>query len=585
MANTEASFSLSGIRHPDYLYDALNWERYRDIYEGGLHFRDHYLQKFSVSETDKAFRTRKSITPIPAFAKQALNEVRNSIYQRLADVTRSGGSEGYQRAMRWDVDRKGNGMDNFMGVRALTELLVIGKVGIYVDAPNLLPNNLQEQAATPYLYYYPAEDILSWQEEEDENLGQFKAVLLRDRTLAYDTHVGNIKLPSGEREERFRLVYRDEVDGLIKVKMFDSEENIVFLEGSEPDGAVVLEGMPVVPFVMGDIGDSLLKDVWSYQVALLNLVSGSVNFDLSSNVPFLTIQSDLRTVGAHLKRPNASEGPESDNQVSADKIEDVGSNYGRYYDKDMDRPDFIAPPSEPLLASLKLQEKMEDDIRKLVNLAVEGKAGSRTESGEAKKLSSQGLESGLSFIGTVLETVEQQIAVIWAHYENTRSPQIAVIGYPARYSLKTDDERLDEAEKLLDRADKIPSKTAKRSIYKRVATLLLEDKVSPETLATIHSEIDAARYTRTDLDFIVESRKEGLVSDETASEALGFAKGEVEQAKEDHTDRLERILKSQSSFQGQPIENAAARGAPDLDPGGNRSEIDQENRNSSSDDE
>lgn len=578
MAN-DNSFTLSGIRHPDYLYDSLNWERYRDVYEGGLYFRDHYLQKFSASEDDAAFTIRKNITPIPAFAKQAINEIRNSIYQRLADVTRSGGTDGYQQAMRWDVDRKGHGMDHFMGVKALTELLIIGRVGIYVDAPAMLPNNLQGTQA-PYLYYYPVEDILSWEEETQENRGQFKAVLLRDRALEYETHVGTIKLPNGARKERYRLLYRDEVDDLIKVQMFDHDENpmpMMDADGNMTVEPIVLD-LPWIPFIMPDIGESLLKDVWSYQVALLNLISGSVNFDLSSNVPFLTIQTDLRTVGAHLKRPNAKEGPEANNQKAHDKIEALGSAYGRYYDKDVDRPDFIAPPSEPLLASLKLQEKMEDDIRKLVHLAVEGKAGSRTESGEAKKLSSQGLEAGLSFIGTVMETAEQQIAHIWATYENTRQPDIAIIGYPARYSLKSDDERLEESMKLMEIADKTPSKTMKHEAYKRVATLLMEDKVTPERLATIHSEIDEGKYTRTDLDFIIEARKEGLVSDETASEALGFAKGEVEKAANDHADRLERILKSQQSFGGQGVQNAAARGAPDLDPGGNQSDVDQGGR-------
>ena len=41
------------------------------------------------------------------------------------------------------------------------------------------------------------------------------------------------------------------------------------------------------------------------------------------------------------------------------------------YDTGMDRPGFINPSSEPLKASLMLQEKLEADVRKSVNLAVE----------------------------------------------------------------------------------------------------------------------------------------------------------------------------------------------------------------------
>lgn len=40
-------------------------------------------------------------------------------------------------------------------------------------------------------------------------------------------------------------------------------------------------------------------------------------------------------------------------------------------DMKADRPGFIHPSSEPLLASMKLQEKLEQDIRKLINLAVQ----------------------------------------------------------------------------------------------------------------------------------------------------------------------------------------------------------------------
>ena len=575
MSQSEHRLSISGVRHPDYQYDRLYWEIYRDIFEGGLWFRDRYMQKLSTSESDDEFKRRKSLSPIPSFAKQAVLEIRNSIFQRLPDVTRLGGTSEYAEAMLSNVDRKFTGMNQFMGINLLTELLVIGKVGVYVDAPNVLPTTLAEDKQKPYLYYYRAEDILSWVPETEENAGQFKAVLLRDRSIVHTTHFGSIQLPQA-RKERFRLIYRDEVDNSIRVKIFedgeDGKDQVVFLPNSEEDGSVILRGLPFVPFVMMDIGDSLLKDVWSYQVTLLNIMSGAANFDISANVPFLTIQDDMRAVGSHLKQPGADKGAETDNQISGDRIEKIGSTRGRYYDKGMERPDFVAPPSDSLTASLQHQEKLQDDIRKLVNLAVEGKAGSRTESGEAKKLSAQSFEAGLSFIGTVLQTGEQQIANIWAHYENVTNPQVAKVAYPSRYSIKTDAERIEESDRLMDLADKSPSKTAKREIYKKILALLLEDKVKNELLQRIFSEVDNAKYTRTDLDFIVECRKEGLVSDETASEALGFARGEVEKAKDDHQDRLERIAISQAKGGGAaaaggdgPLSNPAGRGIPDLD--------------------
>lgn len=568
---SNSKFSITSARHYDYLTDSLMWSTFRDVFDGGILFRDRYMQKFSTDETPEAFAARKKISPIPAFAKQALLEIRNSIFQRLADVTRTGGTDAYQLAMRSNVDQENTGMNQFIGVKVLTELLVIGRVGIYVDAPNTDSMTLADSPASPYIYHYPVEDILAWHPETRENLGQFKSVLLRDRELVYNQQ-HSIQLPTGERELRYRLIFRDEATGLIKVRFYNQNEEIIFSPNADLEGNIILD-IPTIPFVMPSIGESLLKDVWSYQVTLLNLMSGAVNFDLSSNVPFLTIQTDMRTAGAHLKGPTGN--PEANNQSSKNQKESIGSTQGRYYDKTLDRPMFIAPPSEPLLASMQLQEKLQDDIRKMVALSVEGKSGSRTESGTAKKMSSQSLEAGLSFIGTVLQTTEQQVANIWAHYENTKQPVIAQIGYPSRYTLKSDEERLAEAESILKLVNKSPSKKAKQALYKQVVTLLLEDKVTASTLAQMHSEIDAAKYTQTDLEFILEARKEGLVSDETASEALGFAKGEVEKAGDDHADRLERILKSQTK--ANPTPNGAARGLPDLEASGDSAK-DQQKR-------
>lgn len=572
MSHNHNSLSISSVRHPDYLFDRLYWEIYRDIFEGGMWFRDRYLQKLSTDETDAEFKRRKFITPIPSFAKQALLEIRNSIFQRLPDVTRLGGTAEYAKAMTTNVDRNFTSMNQFVGINLLTELLVIGRVGIYVDAPSVMPSTLADDKKTPYLYHYRAEDVLSWVPETEENLGQFKAVLLRDRTIKHTTHFGAVQLPEA-REERTRLVYRDEIDDTIRVKIFDDKDEIVRLPNSVEDGSVILQGLRYVPFVMADIGDSLLKDVWSYQVSLLNIMSGAVNFDISANVPFLTIQEDMRAVGSHLKQVASEKGAEANNQLAGDRIEKIGSTRGRYYDKDMERPDFVAPSAESLMASLQHQGKLQDDIRKLVSLSVEGKAGSRTESGTAKKMSAQSLEAGLSFIGTVLQTTEQQIANIWSHYENLSNPQTAKVSYPSRYSVKSEDERLDESDRLMALADKSPSKTAKREIYKKILALLLEDKIQAALLEKIFTEVDNAKYTRTDLDFIIECRKEGLVSDDTASEALGFAKGEVQEAKEDHQERLERIAISQAkgggaaaaSSSGGNLANPASRGIPDLD--------------------
>lgn len=578
MAST-TSLTAAAIRHPDFLFDSSEWAEWRETFKGGKNYRERFLRKWSDRESAGDFNIRKFCTPIPTFAKAAILDIRNSIFQRLEDVVRMEGSTTYQKAVSGEgagVDREGSSMNTFIGISLLTELLVMGRAGVYVDAPNVRPVTLADQQSAgslaPYCYVYRIEDILSWTLDHSENPGTFKAVLLRDHVVDYNTEFADIALPQG-RTSRLRLVWKDDATGKVRVKMFTDDEKkedrrVIDLENADPDGAVTLD-IDRVPFIMPDLGDSLMADICTYQHALLNLVSGDVNWQLQSSSPFLTIQRDLRSTGAHLKQPGQGNNAEAGGQRAKDNEEQIGGK-GRYYDKDMERPDYIAPPTDPLLASMKLQEKLEDDIRKLVNLAVANKAGSRTESAEAKKLSSQGLEAGLSFIGLVLEHTEQLIANYWSLYETSNAP--AKVDYPERYILKQDIERIEEAKELASLMDRLPSKKARKTLAKRIVETLLGGQIDSLQMESMMKEIESAGYTSGAVQDIIQAHSAGLVSDETASTALGFdGSKEVEQARQDKADRAALTLLAQTevaggSGQAAIAQNAGARGAPDVDP-------------------
>jgi hypothetical protein len=185
------TISLVDSRHPGYLSGMTDWEKWRRTYEGGDSFRDSYLERFSNREDQTDFATRKAITPVPAFAKAAINDIRNAIYQRLRDVVRKGGSDVYQAAVNGNnlgVDHRGSTMNAFLGVKVLTELLVMGRVGVYVDHP-FVPVDATLAAVrrpAPYLYKYDIEDILSWTCSKPDSPSEFQALLLRDTTMQYD---------------------------------------------------------------------------------------------------------------------------------------------------------------------------------------------------------------------------------------------------------------------------------------------------------------------------------------------------------------------------------------------------------------
>jgi hypothetical protein len=337
--------------------------------------------------------------------------------------------------------------------------------------------------------------------------------------------------------------------GKVNMKLFNQDNLPINFDGYPTiDDPIVLD-LDRIPFTMMDIGGSLLKDVYKHQVALLNLGSSDVAYALKANFPFYTEQKDMRNVGEHLKVHVTDEGTSttSDNTKPGNEVK-VGVTQGRAYDLKAERPGFIHPSPEPLMASIKLQEKLEDDIRKLVNLAVQNKMGQRAVSAEAMKLSDQGLEAGLSYIGLVLEGGERHVAQDWAAYEeiNPVKRRTATVKYPDRYSLKDDVDRIKEAQELASLMYAVPGNTVKQELSKGIVTVLFSGKVDSERMDVIFNEIEDANYTTSNPETIVRAHEAGLVGDQTASVALGFTETEYIQAKADHVDRATRILEAQT---------------------------------------
>jgi hypothetical protein len=548
------------FRHPSYFSDSTDWEKWRLTYQGGTRFRDRYLERFSEREDAADFSLRRKITPIPAFAKTAVQEIRNSIFQRMRDIVRKGGSKVYQNSVsgfNGGVDRRGSTMNAFIGHDLLDELLSMGKVGVYVDSPEVNGDTLAEAPTTqPYLYSYAVEDILAWKYTAPQEQSEFESLLLRDTCISYDS---SNWLPAVEFK-RYRRLWISPETGFVNLEFYDYEGNAIDKYGQPASGPIELR-IRKIPFVLLSIGDSLLNDVCDHQVALLNLGSSDVNYALRSNFPFYIEQRDMRQVGSHLKPvANADGTATSGGQAAANQNIEVGATVGRAYDLNAQPPAFIAPPSHPLEASMKLQEKLENDIRKLVQLAVVNLAP--RASAESKQMDSEGLNAGLSFIGLQLESAERLITEYWAAYENSNPSlqQIATIKYPERYSLKDDGQRLEEANKLSGLSDRIPGRTFKREVAKQIVGVLLGGRVPVATIDAIEKEIDAANYTTSDPDIIIEAKNAGLVGEKTASIAIGFDPDEHIQAQKDHVARIKRIAIAQGV-----TETGGPRGVSDLD--------------------
>ena len=365
------------------------------------------------------------------------------------------------------------------------------------------------------------------------------------------------------------------------MQFLDGDGNVIDRDGRPSTGVIELD-LDRIPFVMPTIGGSMLTDVCQHQIALLNLVSTDVSYARSANFPFYTEQADLRGVGDHLKHNVGTDGSaEAGGQPAHLKEIQVGPTQGRKYDIKADRPGFINPSPEPLRASMDLQLKLETDIRRLINLAVQNT--SARASAESKSLDNQGLEAGLSFIGLILESTERRVADFWTAYESAKvsARQIPVVKYPERYNLKDDAQRVKEARELADLITNTPSNAARREMWKNLVAVLLSGRVSVTRINEINRQIEKADFTTSDPDIIIPALEAGLTGEETASLALGFNPGEVEKARKDHAARIARIQAAQSKSNDEDDgSGAAARGNPDIDPDPNSgSKEKEESRN------
>ena len=140
----------------------------------------------------------------------------------LRDVLRTGGSTGYQQAVSGlndGVDGRGSTMNSFLGVKVLTDLLLMGKCGVFVDNPILPEHRLSDaQGLHPYLYSYQLEDIINFATTKPESPSEFKAVLLRDTTLDFDGVQG---LPS-RTVQRYRSLWIND-QGTVSLQMYDDK--------------------------------------------------------------------------------------------------------------------------------------------------------------------------------------------------------------------------------------------------------------------------------------------------------------------------------------------------------------------------
>jgi hypothetical protein len=431
MIDLDYIFTTPEHAHPEYLCDQTDDRKHRYVKESGRDFVEKYLEKFSGRESATDFTSRKKITPPSADAKAAIKEIANALAARLPSVTRRGGDPTYQTAVGSNVDGANNSMNSFMARNVLDELLFMGKVGIYVDkAPRVNPADRK----VPYLYVYKKEQIINWSYDAE---GTLTNVLLAEHRYTIDEDTG---LPNGVEEVTRQL------------RLWKGRGVEVTITGKK-DGPGEPRLMPWtrLPFVILELQESLAKDIADYQIALMNMESSDIAYSLHSNFPFYTEQGAPGV--ADFMRPAASIMDATDNdatissEAAAAKTKElrVGNTQGRMYAPEMDRPSFIAPPSDPLKVSMEKEAQIRERIMVQLHLTLTNLRPVRLSS-DAKAQEFQGMEAGMFSIGYTLEQAENQIADIWSMYQGSKT--VATVRYPTSYSQMSPDQRVEHQRHL-----------------------------------------------------------------------------------------------------------------------------------------
>jgi len=551
--------TITRIRHPEFQDSSEDWEFWRDTYKSGRRYVEKYLYQFSSRESPETFLNRQRITPAPAFAKSAINDIVNNIFQRMVDIIRVDGPKSYMDCLdgkNGGVDLLGNSMNYFVGMKVLPELLTIRKVGVYIDMPSVQGATLLDVKTNnirPYLYAYTAEEICNWRNDWSDDPNDYSSLLLKEQYYKCDP---KYLMPTG-LEERWRYMYIGD-DGFVHVEFYDGNDRMIDTYGQETIEGITLK-LRRIPFVMFELPHSLLEDAARYQLALLNMVSSDISYCLLANFPFYIEQRDFRAGSQHLRPEGSggigSEGTSDGSGMASDSEVTAGISNGRAYGEGLDPPSFIHPSPEPLKASMDKQEQMKAEIRQLINLAVTQLNPGKQASAESKGMDNQGLEAGLSAIGICLERGERRIAEFWAQYTGDEP---ATVNYPPRYSLKSDQERRDEGKELTALIPTLPSQRFQKEVAKLAARSLIGTKISKTKMDEIDDQIENATIVAVDPVTIVADVEAGILDRGNAAKARLYPDDAVEKANTEHADRLAQIAESQGTNDG-----GAARGVAD----------------------
>jgi hypothetical protein len=339
------------------------------------------------------------------------------------------------------------------------------------------------------------------------------------------------------REFQYRYFQRVQVLGKVQYRVYR-----MLGSGNEE---VIKQGfldMPRIPFVIGELTQSLMSEVADYQIALLNMESSDVYAAIKNNFSFYVEQYDPQAENAYAKIKNADgvDALETD-ETQQQRSQIHGVAMGRKYPKGLERPSFINPSPEPLSISMEKEDRIRNDIYRLVNLNI-SMMESKHASEASRKMDYRGLETNLSYIALELQYIDSEIAVVWSLYQNTAS---AVVKYPNNYELRGTRERREEATSLLKSLGEVTSQPLRKQIVIKAAHLLFNGDLTDSEIRVLIEQLKAEKVilTSDESQTLIEA---GVMSRKFFGTQLGLPDNVVKEAMDEHAERAANLVRAQN---------------------------------------
>lgn len=490
---------ISGAVHPEYKRHNGDWLLWRLAYEGGPEFITAVLKRYSRRENFIDYRERLELAFNPAHVTKALNRYRNAILAAMHEVKREGDPL-YLDWCQTNVDLKKSSMTAFMGLQFLPLLMAQGKRFIVIDAPPKEDGESRaDDPSLPWAWCVDSTAVKNWSYDSD---GCLKAIAILEDVDSEDPETGLVT-DCSSRTRYYRMlptsedVFAPTGEGMTPVQGPGVLLRFLDKEDKDLQQPVVLQDFERLPVVEARLIQALCKDVAGHAKALVNLNSTDVNFLFKGNFALFVKQRDKSATGIKPVNKHNAVIPGRETEVQDRTIDgedqrpstDVGANKGMYYDMKSEKPSYVAPGTENLLASMAKQKEIRDEIDQLLDLSMASQSkGKLQQSGASKSMDRVDLDAGLGYIGQVMETAEREVSEVFHFFLGSKVA--AHVKYPATYSIKTEEERLEDANKLFAVADKVYEPIAQAELHKRGAEILLGTLVDSTTLDKIMTAID-----------------------------------------------------------------------------------------------